>query len=329
MPSIGDFIHAQFVLKIPPPTASFASKTVLVTGANGGLGQEIVKHVIRLGANKVIFACRSRSRGGTAKEQIEALLKCNPAIIEVWEVDLESPTSIKYFVDRVNTSLPRLDVVINNAGIHLRDFSIVYDTEYTLAINTIGTFLLSVQLIPKLRETARTFGVTPHMTMVGSALYDVAKYPENHGRDIFAWFRDKAHFTGMNQYNLSKLLLLFATIQLSALVDPPNTPNPHPIVINSLDPCFCKTGLGGEVRGPVAPILKLFRAIAGRPAHEGAALVVKAAAAGRETHGRYMRCGEVREYDPIVRDENRGAYVWRVLGERLEGLQPGVLRVLE
>ena len=42
-----------------------------------------------------------------------------------------------------------------------------------------------------------------------------------------------------------------------------------------------------------------------------------------------MRCGELREYDPIVRDKERGAYVWRVLGERLDGLQPGVLRVLE
>ncbi len=100
-------------------------------------------------------------------------------------------------------------------------------------------------------------------------------------------------------------------------------------MINSLDPCFCKTGLGGELRGPLAPVLKLFRAVAGRPAHEGAALVVKAAAAGRETHGLYMRCGEVREYEPVVRDEKKGADVWRVLGVRLEGLQPGVLRVLE
>ncbi len=199
MPSFGDFIHAQFVLKIPPPTASFASKTVLITGANGGLGQEIVKHVIRLGANKVIFACRSRARGRTAKEQIETLLKCSPAIIEVWELDIESPTSIKSFVDRVNTSLPRLDAVINNAGIHAKNFRIVYDTEHTLAVNTIGTFLLAVQLIPKLKETARTLGVTPHMTMVGSALYDVAKYPENHGDDIFSWFRDKSRFNGMNQ----------------------------------------------------------------------------------------------------------------------------------
>ncbi len=66
-------------------------------------------------------------------------------------------------------------------------------------MNNIGTFLLALQLIPKLKETARTFGVTPHMTFVASALYDVAKYPENHGEDIFAWFRDESHVNAMNQ----------------------------------------------------------------------------------------------------------------------------------
>ncbi len=79
MPSFGDFVHTQFLLKIPAPSAPFASKTVgatnpsvIVTGANGGLGKEIVKHIIRLGAGKVIFGCRSRIRGNQAKEEIEA-----------------------------------------------------------------------------------------------------------------------------------------------------------------------------------------------------------------------------------------------------------------
>lgn len=198
MPTLGDFIHTQFFLKIPAPSASFTSKTVIVTGANGGLGKEIIKHVIRLGASKVILGCRSRSRGDQAKEEIEALTKCSPDTIEVWQLDLESPSSIKRFVDQAN-NLPRLDVVINNAGIHANKFKTVYDTEHTLAVNNIGTFLLALQLIPKLKETAQKYGVTPHMTMVGSALYDVAKYPENHGDDIFAWFQDESHVNLMNQ----------------------------------------------------------------------------------------------------------------------------------
>ncbi|OIW30745.1 NAD(P)-binding protein [Coniochaeta ligniaria NRRL 30616] len=328
MPTLGNFVHTQFVLKIPKPTASFAGKTIIVTGANGGLGKETAKHIIRLGASKVIFGCRSQSRGEEAKSEIEGLLKCSPNIIEVWEVDLESPASIKSFVDRANT-LPRLDVLINNAGIQSAKFSVVYDTERTLAVNVIGTFLLAVQLVPKLRETARKYRDTPHMTFVSSALYDVAKYPEEHGDDIFEWFMEKSHVNAMNQYSLSKLLLLYATIRLSAVVDNANTTDSTPIVINSLDPCFCKTGLPGELTGALKVGIRIFEAIAARTAEEGARLVVQAASAGRETHGLYMRAGAVQEYAPIALDEKKATYVWELLCKKLEKLQPGILRYLD
>ncbi|KAI1379215.1 hypothetical protein F4677DRAFT_410934 [Hypoxylon crocopeplum] len=328
MPSFADFVHTQFVLKIPKPSTSFESKTVIVTGANGGLGKEIVKHIIRLGASKVIFGCRSRSRGEKAKQEIEALLKCSPEIIEVWEVDLESPSSIKSFVEQAN-ALPRLDVLINNAGVRSVNFKIVYDTERTLAVNNIGTFLLAFQMIPKLKETARKYGVTPHMTIVASALYDVAKYPEKHGDDIFAWFTEQSHVQWMNQYNLSKLLQLYTCIKLCEIVDPANTADPHPIVINSVDPCFCKTGLSVELKGPPKMFFRVFEAVAARTAEEGSRLVVQTATAGRQTHGLYMRAGAVQKYAPIAQDEKKAAYVWDSLCKRLEALEPGILRNLE
>jgi retinol dehydrogenase 12 len=198
MPSFSNFLYTQLVLKIPEPSTSFDSKTVIVTGANGGLGKESVKHIIRLGASKVICGCRSQSRGNKAKQEIEKLLRCSTDIIEVWEIDIESPSSTKRFVDRVN-ALPRLDVVINNAGIRAGEFKTVYDTEHTVAVNVIGTFLLALQLVPKLRETARTYRVIPHMTFVGSALYDRAKYPEDDGGDIFTYFKDKSRFKPLDQ----------------------------------------------------------------------------------------------------------------------------------
>ncbi|KAF3769430.1 NAD(P)-binding protein [Cryphonectria parasitica EP155] len=198
MPSFRHFLHTQLVLKIPEPTASFASKTAIVTGANGGFGREIIKHLIRLEASKIICACRSVSKGEEVKREIEAVSKCNPDIIEVWPLDLESPSSIKAFVERAN-ALSRLDVLINLAGVLCVNFSIVYDTERTMAVNAIGTFLLAVQMIPKLKETARKYSVTPHMTFVASALYDVAKYPEDPGDDIFAYFKDEKNFAAQNQ----------------------------------------------------------------------------------------------------------------------------------
>ena len=198
MPSFGNFIHTQLVLKIPEPAASFVSKTVIITGASSGLGKEAAKHIVRLGASKVILGCRNTSKGNKTKLEIECSLGCSSGIIEVWEVDIESALSVKEFVDQAN-KLPRLDVLINNAGIQTMKFQVAYGTERTIAVNVIGTFLLALQLIPKLKETAKAHGVTPHMTFVGSALYDVAKYPESHGSDIFAWFGDKTNVNKMDQ----------------------------------------------------------------------------------------------------------------------------------
>lgn len=198
MPSFGNFIHTQFILTIPKPTTSFTSQTVIITGASSGLGKEAARHIVRLGASKVILGCRNTSKGDKAKLEIESSLGCSPGIIEVWEVDIESPPSVKGFVDKVNR-LPRLDVLINNAGIQTTMFQVAYDTERTVAVNVVGTFLLALQLVPKLKETAKVYGVTPRMTFVGSALYDMAKYPEKHGDDIFAWLSDKTHVNMMDQ----------------------------------------------------------------------------------------------------------------------------------
>jgi retinol dehydrogenase 12 len=66
-------------------------------------------------------------------------------------------------------------------------------------VNAIGTFLLAVQLIPKLRETARNYETVPHMTFVGSALYDMAKYPQKHGDDVFAWFKNESLMSDLAQ----------------------------------------------------------------------------------------------------------------------------------
>ncbi|EED14302.1 short-chain dehydrogenase, putative [Talaromyces stipitatus ATCC 10500] len=168
MPSyFGHFIHRQWVLNVPKPTASFASKVAIVTGGNSGLGKESVKHLVRLGASKVIIACRSKSKGEQAKLEILSALRCSADVLEA-------------FVERAN-KLDRLDVLLNNAGVSTVKYKLSYGTEQAVGVSVIGTILLAIQLVPKLKETARAFGVTPHMTFTQSALYRLAKYPENPG----------------------------------------------------------------------------------------------------------------------------------------------------
>jgi retinol dehydrogenase-12 len=89
--------------------------------------------------------------------------------------------------------------LINNAGIYASKFEVVNGTEKSIAVNVIGTFLLSFLLLPKLRETATKYDSTPHMTFVNSAMHSIAKYPEGYHGDIFAWLADKKHVNMNNQ----------------------------------------------------------------------------------------------------------------------------------
>jgi retinol dehydrogenase 12 len=330
MPSASNFFYGQLFAKIPMPTASFASKTVAITGASGVLAKETVKHTIRLGASRVIFGVRNLEKGNEAKKEVEAATQCKSDVIQVWEVDLESPAAIKGFVDRMN-KLDRVGVVINNAGLGTKfDVHETYGTERIIAVNTIGTLLFAIQMIPKLRDTAARYHTIPVMTTITSAFYDIAKWPDIPPReDLFSVFKNPRGFNIQSQYNLSKLLVLYGVIKMAQIVDPPNiSPNPYPIVINQMNPLFLKTDLAREAAGIERALFKVFEASLARPAEVGARLVVTAASSGRETHGRYME-RKLEEYAPIAKDEKKMNLFWDTLCKKLEEVQPGVLENLK
>jgi retinol dehydrogenase-12 len=124
---------------------------------------------------------------------------------------------------------------------------------------------------------------------------------------------------------------LYLIIKLASITDPSTndkSADPTPIVINSLDPCFCKTGLAGELTGGFKAFFKLFELLFARTAEEGSRLVVTAASAGRQTHGKYMRAGAVQEYAPFITSAagvEKSEYLWEQLSEKLEHLQPGIM----
>ena len=112
------------------------------------------------------MACRSAEKGNIAKADIEKTTK-KKSIVEIWPVDLASYDSVKAFCARAQT-LDRLDIVVENAGIATPKFESREGCESTITINVISTFLMAILLLPKLRETATKFGVTPHMTITTS-----------------------------------------------------------------------------------------------------------------------------------------------------------------
>ena len=177
------FFYSQFLVTPPYPTTSFAGQTAIVTGSNTGLGLEAVRHIVRLGAEKVIIAVRSTSKGEAAKKSIEDSTQ-RPGVIEVWPLDLSSYESVKEFAKRAQ-ALPRVDVLLENAGVQQMQFTITEQDETTITTNVTSTFLLAILMLPKLRETAQTFNVVPRLSIVVSDAHFLAKFEERKAERIF------------------------------------------------------------------------------------------------------------------------------------------------
>ena len=88
-------------------------KTIIITGANCGIGYETALELARRGA-RVILACRDEKKGQAAVNKIKEETNNNNVELEL--LNLASFRSIKDFSERIKARLSKLDVLINNAG---------------------------------------------------------------------------------------------------------------------------------------------------------------------------------------------------------------------
>lgn len=213
------FLYRQFIYEPPVPDASFEGKTIIVTGASSGLGLEACRWMVRLGASQVILACRNVEKAKAAVKDIEATTSCSSDTLQVWHLDMSSYASIQAFSDRVKAELPRLDVVIANAGLQTQKFKVTEDDEETITTNVVSMSLLAFLCHLKLRETAAKYNTQTHFTVTGSELYAMAKFKEREPppSQLFASLNDKSKAHMLDRYNVSKLLAMFVVKQMAAL----------------------------------------------------------------------------------------------------------------
>ncbi|KZT54473.1 NAD(P)-binding protein [Calocera cornea HHB12733] len=237
-----------------PEVAKYATdltgRTVIITGANAGLGFEAAKHLADMKPGKLILACRNLQSAEEAKAQIVEATKC--ATIECWKLDLLSFESVKEFVAQFEKEGGgKLDLLIQNAGINSHGpYKRSADGwEAQLQVNHLAPSLLGFLLLPYL-EKAPSSPPTPRMTLVASEMHhyvEIANDPsgsllealslegmfEDTIRVVYSFYpKEKA------RYPMTKLLnVMFARSLGSRL------PASTGLTINSVNPAACMSGL--------------------------------------------------------------------------------------
>ena len=147
-------------------------RTVLITGANSGLGLRCAEALARNGA-RVLLACRNAQKAATALEAVEAC--ATTAAPEVVSLDLSDLSSIEAAADVVATRVDRLDVLMNNAGVMAIPLQRTADDfEMQFGTNHLGHFALTGRLLPLLltAESPRVVTTSSQAHRIGRMSWD-------------------------------------------------------------------------------------------------------------------------------------------------------------
>lgn len=175
-------------------------KTVIVTGANAGLGYETALGLYEAGAD-VVLACRSQK---TASEAVASITKSGgKGSLKTAILDLSSLDSVKQFAVDFKNNYQKLDVLINNAGIMTPPAALTADGyESQFGVNFLGHFALTGYLYPLLQTTPDSRIVT-----LSSLAYTVATID-------FDNLKLEKPYDAHREYFQSKLANMVFTVEL-------------------------------------------------------------------------------------------------------------------
>lgn len=279
-----------------PAGTDLSGKVAIITGASSGLGFESSRQLLSFGLSHLVLTARSLQRGETAAAKLRK--ENAKATVEVWTLEMQSYDSIRSFIRRVDSQLPRLDIVILNAGVSKLSFQAVQKTGYEemFQVNYLSTVLLSICLLPILKSRSPS-GTPGRLTIVTSGLSLVAKFPNSERSPLLPSFKDEKIFSGSEAYSTSKVLPHMFLYKLIDFV------SANDVIVNLVDPGLCKgTQLNREVPMILTPIVLAIKSVIARSLEHGASTYLDASIAkGKESHGCFLTNWEIRSYvAPLV-----------------------------
>src|SRR5712691_4851798 len=213
-------------------------RVFVVTGANSGIGKATALGLARLGGT-VVMACRDATRGEAARQDI--IRGSGNPHVALMIVDLAREASTRALADEFQRTYPRLDVLINNAGVYTSHREMTTDgLERQFEVNYLSGFLLTHLLLDLLKKSAP------------SRIVNVSSSAHMGGTIRFEDLQGERRYGGFRAYNQSKLAQVLFTRELARRLEGTG------VTVNACHPGVIRTNLGIGGASMVVRFVKMF-----------------------------------------------------------------------
>ena len=280
----------------PSPDVRLDGQVAIVTGGNRGIGKVISTDLASRGA-KVIIACRDTAKAQETVDEIkQKVAKVN---IQVCQLDLTSFSSVREFAKSILNNEPRIDILINNAGLAWTERTETEDkNELMLQVNCCSPTLLTYLLADRLSKSPD--GRVVNVSALAHSFVSVINW------DDLNWAKTK--YSYFDVYGHSKLALMLLTRYLSKKLA-------GKVKVYAADPGVCMTEFANN--------MSTFHRISGntlrvcaRPVHESAESVVSAVvdSSGQYVPGEnyYMVDCRFKQPSPYARSDEAANKLWDI-----------------
>src|SRR5215203_6138114 len=275
---------------------AMGKRVCLITGAASGIGEATAMGLASMGAS-VVMVGRDRGRGEAAMAEIRG--KSANASVDLLLADLSSQQDICRLAHEFKEAYPRLDVLINNAGvIRSKRVTTADGIEMTFAVNHLAYFLLTKVLLDVLKASAP------------SRIVNVASGEQRNATIDFDDLQGEKGYKGAKAYSQSKLATVLFTYELARRLEGTG------ITANCLHPGVVGTNLGSGVTGVFGFMVRALTPLMKSPEKGAETSVYLASSPEVEgLSGKYfVKKAEARSSD-VSHDERIARRLWEVSAE--------------
>jgi retinol dehydrogenase 14 len=273
-----------------------SEKVCLITGATSGIGKATAMGLASMGAS-IVMVGRDRGRGEAVMAEIKE--KSGNASVDLMLADVSSQEQIRQLADEFKGAYPRLDVLINNAGVFRSKRTTTEDgIETTFAVNHLAYFLLTNLLLDVLEASAP------------SRIVNVASGDHSNGTIDFDDLQGEKGYKGAKAYSQSKLANVLFTYELARRLEGTG------VTANCLHPGVVRTNFGSGVSGVFGFMVRALRPLMISPEKGAETSIYLASSPEVEgLSGRYfVKKDEARSSD-VTYDERLARRLWEVSAE--------------